>query len=160
MWALTKYCAERTHFTPNIPLKILLSLVTAAVAVATYTVVFAFAVVKLLDTQVLAHPATAGKAYALGGGEVLGYAEMVRRTLACLPARPRLLRVPAPLFKLALRLAHAGGRLQGMNAAALARMTEPLAFDIEPARRDFGYAPRAFDAEAAMFIAAPETAQA
>jgi len=102
--------------------------------------------------RVLAHPPTAGQAYALGGGEVLGYAEMVRRTLACLPARPRLLRVPAPLFKLALRLAHAGGRLQGMNAAALVRMTEPLAFDIEPARRDFGYAPRAFVAEATMFI--------
>lgn len=50
MWALTKYCAERTHFTPNIPLKILLSLVTAAVAVATYSVVFAFAVLKLLGT--------------------------------------------------------------------------------------------------------------
>lgn len=50
MWALTKYCAERTHFTPNIALKILLSLVTAAVAVATYSVVFAFAVLKLLGT--------------------------------------------------------------------------------------------------------------
>lgn len=48
MWALTKYCAERTHFTRNIPLKILLSLLTAAVAVATYTVVFAFAVLKLV----------------------------------------------------------------------------------------------------------------
>lgn len=108
--------------------------------------------------QVLAHPATAGKAYALGGGEVLGYAEMVQRTLACLPARPRLLRVPAPLFKLTLRLAHAGGRLQGMNAAALARMTEPLAFDIEPAQRDFGYAPRAFVAEAEMFCVPRETA--
>ena len=103
--------------------------------------------------QAIERPATGGQAYALGGGEVLGYAEMVRRTLASLPARPRLLRIPVPLFKLALRLAHAGGRLQGMNAAALARMTEPLAFDIEPARRDFGYAPRAFVAEAAMFIA-------
>lgn len=110
--------------------------------------------------QVIEHPATGAQAYALGGGEVLGYAEMVRRTLACLPARPRLLRVPAALFKLALRLAHAGGRLQSMNAAALARMTEPLAFDIEPARRDFGYAPRAFVAEAAMFSAALEPGQA
>ena len=50
MWALTKYCAERTHFTPNIPLKILLSLLTAAVAVATYSVVFTFAVLKLVGT--------------------------------------------------------------------------------------------------------------
>ena len=50
MWALTKYCAARTHFTRNIPLKILLSLLTAAVAVSTYTVVFAFAVLKLVGT--------------------------------------------------------------------------------------------------------------
>jgi hypothetical protein len=31
-----------------------------------------------------------------------------------------------------------------MNAAALQRMREDLVFDLEPARRDFGYAPRAF----------------
>ncbi|MGB3871796.1 MAG: NAD-dependent epimerase/dehydratase family protein, partial [Stenotrophomonas sp.] len=49
--------------------------------------------------QVLRHPATAGRAYALGGGEVLGYTEMVRRVLAALRPRPRLLRVPAPLFR-------------------------------------------------------------
>lgn len=103
--------------------------------------------------QVLGSPATAGRAYALGGGEVLGYREMVRRVLASLPGRPRLLSVPTPLFVLALRLAHAGGRLQGMTAATLARMRDPLAFDIEPARRDFGYAPRPFIAEAAMFTA-------
>lgn len=109
--------------------------------------------------QVLLHPATAGRAYAMGGGEVLGYREMVRRVLASLPTRPQLLSVPTPLFTLALRLAHAGGRLQGMNAATLSRMRDPLAFDIEPARRDFGYAPRPFIAEAAMFTA-PATAVA
>lgn len=107
--------------------------------------------------QVLSSPATAGRAYALGGGEVLGYSEMVRRVLAALQPRPRLLRVPAPLFRLALRGAHAAGRLRGMNAAALARMQEPLAFDIEPARRDFGYAPRPFLIEASM-VTAPGSA--
>ena len=107
--------------------------------------------------QVLSSPATAGQAYALGGGEVLGYSEMVRRVLAALQPRPRLLRVPAPLFRLALRGAHAAGRLRGMNAAALARMQEPLAFDIEPARRDFGYAPRPFLIEASM-VTAPGSA--
>ncbi|KRG42197.1 nucleoside-diphosphate sugar epimerase [Stenotrophomonas pictorum JCM 9942] len=101
--------------------------------------------------QVVRHPAAAGRAYALGGGEVLGYGEMVQRVLASLPARPRLWSVPTPLFRLALRLAHASGRLQGMNAATLARMRDPLVFDIEPARRDFGYAPRPFIAEATMF---------
>lgn len=101
--------------------------------------------------QVLQHPASAGQAYALGGGEVLGYTEMVRRVLATLQPRPRLLRVPAPLFRAALALAHAAGRLRGMNAAALARLREPLVFDIEPARRDFGYAPRPFKPTGDMF---------
>lgn len=94
--------------------------------------------------QVPRHPATAGRAYALGGGERLGYAEMVRRVLAALQPQPRLLRVPEPLFRTALALAHAAGRLRGMNAAALARMRESLVFDIGPAQRDFGYAPRPF----------------
>jgi len=102
--------------------------------------------------QVPRHPATAGRAYALGGGEVLGYAEMVRRVLAALHPRPRLLRVPAPLFRAALALAHAAGRLRGLNAAALARMREPLVFDLEPARRDFGYAPRGFNPTREMLI--------
>jgi len=102
--------------------------------------------------QVLQHPATAGWAYALGGGEVLGYAEMVRRSLAVLEPRPRLLRVPLPLFRGALSLAHAAGRLRSMNAAALARMREPLVFDIEPARRDFGYAPRPFNPTREMLV--------
>ncbi len=101
--------------------------------------------------QVLPHPATAGQAYALGGGEVLAYDEMVRRTLAVLEPRPRLLRVPLPLFRAALSLAHVAGRLRGMNAAALARMREPLVFDIEPACRDFGYAPRPFTPTRDMF---------
>ena len=104
--------------------------------------------------QVLAHPHTAAQAYALGGGEVLAYDEMVRRVLAALPRRPRLLRVPTPVFRVALAAAHAVGRLQGMNAATLARMQQPLVFDIAPARRDFGYAPRAFLLQAAMVGAA------
>lgn len=100
--------------------------------------------------QALASSETAGNAYALGGGEVLGYGEMVRRVLAALPRRPRLLHVPTGMFTLALGIAHRLGRLRGMNKAALARMADPLAFDIEPARRDFGYAPRAFIVDAAM----------
>src|SRR3546814_17920890 len=50
-----------------------------------------------------------------------------------------------------LSLAHAGGVARGFGSAALARMRDDLVFDIEPARRDFGYAPRPFEPEAAMF---------
>jgi len=99
---------------------------------------------------VLAHPATHGRSYALGGGEVLSYREMVRRVLAALQPPARLLSLPHALFALALGIAHAGGRLRGMNRAALQRMGEDLVFDLAPAQRDFGYAPRAFAPDAAM----------
>lgn len=99
---------------------------------------------------VLAHPATHGRSYALGGGEVLSYREMVRRVLAALQPPARLLPLPHALFALALSIAHAGGRLRGMNRAALQRMGEDLVFDLAPAQRDFGYAPRAFAPDAAM----------
>ncbi|MEB1530372.1 SDR family oxidoreductase [Xanthomonas sp. WHRI 7945] len=99
---------------------------------------------------VLAYPATHGRSYALGGGEVLSYREMVRRVLAALQPPARLLSLPHAVFALALRIAHAGGRLRGMNHAALQRMGEDLVFDLAPAQRDFGYAPRAFAPDAAM----------
>lgn len=108
---------------------------------------------------VLDQPVTAGQAYALGGGEVLAYQQMVARTLASLPTRPRLLRAPSWVFAAVVRLAHLGGRLSGLNAAVIQRMSEPLVFDLAPARRDFGYAPRAFVAEAAMFTAPIDKAQ-
>ncbi|MBB5878320.1 NAD-dependent epimerase/dehydratase family protein [Xanthomonas sp. 3498] len=99
---------------------------------------------------VLAHPATHGRSYALGGGETLPYREMVRRVLAVLRPPARLLTLPHTLFASTLALAHACGRLQGMNRAALQRMREDLAFDLQPARQDFGYAPCAFAPDAAM----------
>lgn len=105
---------------------------------------------------VVPHAHTGGRGYALGGGEVLAYQEMVRRVLAALPQPARLWRVPHALFAAALHAAHAAGRLQGMNAAALQRMREDLVFDLEPARRDFGYAPRRFAPTAAeLGIAGP-----
>ncbi len=95
--------------------------------------------------------ATGGRSYALPGGEALGYAQMVERTLASLQPPARLVRAPAPLFKLMLSGARRFGRMQGLNDAAVARMREDLVFDAEPAWRDFGYAPRAFNPTTAMF---------
>lgn len=94
--------------------------------------------------------ATAARAYALPGGETLAYREMVARVLAALPGRPRLLVLPAPLFRALLAPARAAGLAEGFGEAALARMREDLVFDDAPARRDFGYAPRGFAPDAAM----------
>jgi nucleoside-diphosphate-sugar epimerase len=95
--------------------------------------------------------ATHGRAYALPGGETLPYRDMVARVLATLEPPPRLIEVPSPLFALALLGARALGRVGGFGDAAVARMRSDLVFDIEPARRDFGYAPRPFRPVARMF---------
>ncbi|MFC7520433.1 NAD-dependent epimerase/dehydratase family protein [Xanthomonas populi] len=93
---------------------------------------------------VVTQRATQQRSYAVGGGEVLAYTQMVERVLAALPRPARLYQVTPTLFGLALSAAQRFGRLRGMNAAALQRMRDDLVFDLEPARRDFGYAPRAF----------------
>ena len=92
-----------------------------------------------------------GNAYDLPGGETLPYREMVARVLAALQPPARLIEVPAPLFAMLLSVARATGRLHGFGDAALARMRDDLVFDGAPARRDFGYAPRAFAPMAEMF---------
>lgn len=96
-------------------------------------------------------PASFGRAYALPGGEALPYREMVARVLACLQPPARLLELPAPLFAVAAATAGLLGR--GPGPAVLARMREDLLFDAGPAARDFGYAPRPFRPQAAMFHA-------
>lgn len=93
-------------------------------------------------------PATHGRAYALPGGETLAYREMVARTLAAMRPPARLIEVPAPLFRGALALARLGGRMRGLNDAAIARMRQDLVFDAAPATSDFGYAPRPFAPDA------------
>lgn len=103
----------------------------------------AFAVIDKSDTF--------GHGYALPGGEALPYMEMIERTLASLQPPARLIRLPAALFEATLATARVFGKMQGLGDAAVARMREDLVFDAEPARRDFGYAPRGFNPTAAMF---------
>lgn len=93
-----------------------------------------------------------GQSYALPGGETLDYARMVARTLQSLHPPARLFRVPAPLFGAALQGARLFGKMQALSDTAVARMGEDLVFDVEPARRDFGYAPRAFEPTEDMFF--------
>lgn len=95
---------------------------------------------------------SAGRAYDLPGGETLGFHEMVARTLAVLQPRPRLLRLPVPLFRVMLACARGFGMIDAVGPAMLARLDADLVFDDADARRDFGYAPRRFTPDAAMFI--------
>ena len=92
-----------------------------------------------------------GGTYAVPGGETLPYRDMVARVLAVLHPRPRMLALPPPAFRALLAVARKAGVARDFNHAALARMREDLVFDAAPARRDFGYAPRAFVPTEAMF---------
>mgnify|MGYP000956370744 CR=1 FL=1 len=92
----------------------------------------------------IAPPATAGKVYAVPGGETLPYREMVARILSALQPSPRLAVLPPSLFRALLAAARIAGVARDFNDAALARMREDLVFDAAPAMRDFGYAPRGF----------------
>ncbi|WP_159017407.1 NAD-dependent epimerase/dehydratase family protein [Cognatiluteimonas profundi] len=94
--------------------------------------------------------ATHGQAYALAGGETLQYREMVARVLAVLQPPAALIEIPAPLFHAAAWSARMLGRT-GMGDAVVARLRSDLVFDVAPASRAFGYAPRAFRPTADMF---------
>lgn len=91
------------------------------------------------------------RAFDLPGGETLPYREMVRRVLRVLDPPAHLLELPLPVFEFALHAAQARGMATGFGDAAIERMRRDLVFDIAPARDAFGYAPRAFVPNAAMF---------
>ena len=86
-----------------------------------------------------------------GRDAVRAMQEEGQRVLAALPGTPRLWTLPPALFRALLVPARMAGVATGFSDAALARMRQDLAFDDAPARRDFGYAPRAFRPDAAMF---------
>ncbi len=90
----------------------------------------------------LAASATVGRAYDLPGGETLSYRGMVERIFEGLGRRPRIVPVPAPLWRAAFAVA--APLLPGATASMGARMDADLVFDGAPAARDLGWAPRDF----------------
>jgi nucleoside-diphosphate-sugar epimerase len=76
----------------------------------------------------LERPQSIGRTYALPGGETLPYRAMIERIFEALGRRPRFIRVPG---------------LAAISDLAK-RMARDQAFDIGPAARDLGYAPRRF----------------
>lgn len=90
-------------------------------------------------------------AYDLPGGETLTYRAMVERVLGSLQPPRRLLELPAGPLRAALWCAHRTGLARDAGAGVWSRLVTDLVFDAQPARRDFGYAPRNFEVRAAMF---------
>jgi uncharacterized protein YbjT (DUF2867 family) len=86
--------------------------------------------------------AAVNKTYAVPGGEILSYREMVERIFDALGKPRRIVSAPPVIWRLAFALAkpffpHA-------NVAMGTRMSKDMVFDAAPAATDFGWAPRGF----------------
>jgi nucleoside-diphosphate-sugar epimerase len=95
----------------------------------------AAACVRLLDA-----PETHGRAYDVGGGTVLAYRDMVAEVCRA-AGGARVIAVPPGLLRAAFRIA---GLVLPVSGAMVDRMERDLVADDAAARRDFGWAPRAF----------------
>ncbi|SEI19065.1 NAD-dependent epimerase/dehydratase family protein [Tardiphaga sp. OK245] len=86
--------------------------------------------------------AAVNKTYAMPGGEILSYREMVGRIFDALGKPRRIVSAPPVIWRLAFALTkpffpHA-------NVAMGTRMSKDMVFDAAPAAIDFGWAPRGF----------------
>lgn len=84
------------------------------------------------------------RVYHLGGGEVLSYRTMVERIFAALGHRPRFIRLPVPLLRIALGGLRHLRRYEYLSPEMADRMDMDMAFDLSEAARELGYAPRPF----------------
>jgi uncharacterized protein YbjT (DUF2867 family) len=89
-------------------------------------------------------PASRHQAYDIAGPEPLTFRRIVEEAAAALDRHPRLLPVPLPPLIGVLRLYERLAPNPRLKSEQLERLAEDKAFDIGPARRDLGYAPRSF----------------
>jgi len=82
------------------------------------------------------------KTYALPGGEVVSYREMVGRIFDALGRPRRIVSAPPIMWRMAFMLAKPF--FPGANAAMGNRMAQDMVFDGAPATADFGWSPRPF----------------
>ena len=96
-----------------------------------------------LVTAVIA-PAAIHRTYDLAGPEPLTLREVVVQAAAAMQRPPRLVAVPLRPTVAAVRLYERLVPSPRLRAEQIERLTEDKAFDIGPARRDLGFAPRSF----------------
>jgi nucleoside-diphosphate-sugar epimerase len=87
-------------------------------------------------------PVAVNKVYSLPGGETIAYREMIGRIFDGMRLPRRTFPVPAFLWRAGFVLAKP--IFPGANVAMGTRMMKDMVFDATPAKRDFGWNPRAF----------------
>lgn len=89
-----------------------------------------------------------GRAYEVSGAEVLSYRAMVERIFVAMGRTPRIVRVPLPAFRAAIRVARLAPRFRRWTPAMAERMNRDMVFAHDDAARDIGFSPRPFRLEA------------
>ena len=82
--------------------------------------------------------------YILAGGEQLSYKQMVERVFTSMNQTPKFKTMPASLLMRAADFLSGIPGLRFLNREMVMRMEADMVYDIEPAKRDFGYAPEKF----------------
>ncbi|GAB4181821.1 MAG: NAD-dependent epimerase/dehydratase family protein [Wenzhouxiangellaceae bacterium] len=104
-----------------------------------------------LTLRCLALGAAAAGTFAVGGGTVLDYREMVRRVGAALNVKVRFIVLPVSLFAPMLDYGARFAALRGLNGAMIRRQNEDLLVDDRPARQVLNWHPQAFEPRARHF---------
>ena len=89
---------------------------------------------------------TYNQTYHLAGAQVLSYRAMVEAIFVALQKRPKIISLPLPIFRLALKMAALFGRFS-YTAEMADRMNSDLNYENSDAENDFSYAPQAFLSE-------------
>lgn len=84
-----------------------------------------------------------GKTYNLSGAEVFSYEQMVQRLFHALGRKPRIIRLPLPVYRGLIKLVVKLKKIS-FDPSMADRMREDLNFDSDAAVRDFAYAPGEF----------------
>lgn len=83
-------------------------------------------------------------AYDISGAEVLPYRAMVARICVAMERPARVLKIPLPVFRLAIALLRIFPRYRNWSAAMAQRMNQDMAFDHSKAAANLGFKPRPF----------------
>jgi nucleoside-diphosphate-sugar epimerase len=89
--------------------------------------------------------AAINRCYNISGGDTISYREMVCRIFSALGKKPRFVKFPLWLFRLAVFILRIFPRFRLWSVAMAQRMNKDMVFDHVEARRDLGFMPRPFD---------------
>ncbi len=102
----------------------------------------------------LTHQTKENSLYALSGGNVISYREMVMRIFEALGHKQRTVRIPLSAARAAIRMVALLPRYSHLLPSMANRTSQDLVFGSGDAIRDFGYSPRPFRPERADLVRA------